>query len=79
MRSSGELSKLKEELTWLETTPWYLSKDGMPNLWLIVVGFIWGWVLVIAYRWLRKRHLRRLIAEIETDKIGAKDEVRDRG
>ncbi|MFC2016580.1 hypothetical protein ACFLUF_02575 [Chloroflexota bacterium] len=63
------LKELKEELKWLEETPFYIGKDGAPSialiLFIILTGFILGIIIIIVYRNFEKRSLREAIKECE--------------
>ena len=63
------LKELKEELKWLEETPFYISRDGAPSLLLILfiifTGIIFGIIIILTYKYFKKRNLRKKIKELE--------------
>ncbi len=56
-------TKFKKKLEWLENTPWYIGKDGMPNMALIFGVFITGIIpliiIILLYRSHRKKYLKK--------------------
>lgn len=60
-----ETKNYKEELEWLENTPWYIGNDGMPNvafiLGVILTGVIPAIIGIDIYRHLRKKWLKKQI------------------
>jgi len=54
------LKELKEELSWLETTPFYLGKDGYPLPFFLFPGLL----PLFVYKQFRKIWLRKKIKEL---------------
>ena len=63
------LKELKDELEWLEKTPFYMSKDGAPSpliiLFIITTGIIIGLAILLFFKFLKKRRLRKKIKLLE--------------
>ena len=63
------LEELKEELNWLETTPFWVGNDGCPSLLLIlfvlITGIVLGIIIILIYRSVRKDRLKKQIKELE--------------
>ena len=57
------IKQYKEELNWLEKTPWYIGSDGMPNIALIIglvlTGIIPILIIILLYRHYRKEYLKK--------------------
>ncbi len=55
----------KEELEWLENTPWYIGSDGMPNVILVIGVLLTGIgipiIIILSYKYFRKRWLKTKI------------------
>lgn len=53
--------ELKEELEYLETTPFYIGRDGLPNLPLIflvlITGVVPGIIILLVQRHFRKAQI----------------------
>jgi hypothetical protein len=65
MKKPKTLQELKKELNWLETNPFYIGRDGMPDLkillFIILTGIIWGFLIVLIYKKIKKRNLKKKI------------------
>ena len=70
--SNKSLKELREELDWLENTPFYIGRDGSPSLGLIflviISGIVWGIIGILIYKYFKKRSLRKKISELENIK-----------
>ena len=65
MKMKKSLKELKEELDWYENTPWYIDRDGMPSIALIIFGIFTGFIGVLIYRFFKKENIREKINKIE--------------
>ena len=57
------IKELEQELKWREETPFYLSKDGMPNLFLLIIG----WPFLFIYKIFRIRGLKEEIRRLKNE------------
>ena len=59
------LTELKEQHNYLETTPFYMGKDGLPSMALIMItilsGFLIGITGILTYRYFKKKLIRKKI------------------
>jgi len=66
------LKELQEKLKWLEETPWYIGKDGLPSILLIlltiVTGIVLGIIIILILRNIEKNRLREKIKQISSKK-----------
>ena len=64
------LKELKEELIWLETTPFWIGKDGdislLLMLFVLITGIVLGIIIILIYKSVRKDILKKQIKELET-------------
>jgi len=64
-----EIKILKEELKWLEETLFWIGRDGMPNMLLVIGMFITGIlpmvIIILIHKFFKKRNLRKQIFELK--------------
>jgi H+/Cl- antiporter ClcA len=69
MKKQKTLKELETELNWLETTPFYIGKDGLPNITVILLilltGIIWGLLGYLIYRNYKKKNIRKKINKLK--------------
>jgi len=68
MKKQKEIDNLKEELNWLKSNPIYMNKDGMPDpltiLFIFFTGIIFGIILLVIYKYIKKRNLIKKINKL---------------
>ena len=64
-----DLKELKEELDWLENTPFYIGRDGLPSagliLFIMFTGIIFGIMGIFIYKQFKKKSIKEKIKELE--------------
>lgn len=63
------IKELEEELKWLEETPFYIGRDGMPSMLLILfvlfTGILPGILIVLGYKAYRKYSIKKKISQLK--------------